>query len=78
MMFHWLAKKHGDPEALAIANKIRRATEGVLVEGKCGTPDPGGGGEEYRPGDGGRDCAETCLQLRPRDSREKERSPRAR
>ena len=51
MMFQWLGEKHEDPEALAIGDKIHRATEAVLAEGKCKTPDLGGRNTTREMGD---------------------------
>ncbi len=43
MMFQWLGERHGDPEACATGEKIDRAVEYVLAEGRVRTPDLGGG-----------------------------------
>jgi 3-isopropylmalate dehydrogenase len=51
MMFQWLGERHEDPEALAVADRIHRATEGVLAEGKCRTPDLGGRNTTREMGD---------------------------
>ena len=51
MMFQWLGERHEDPEALAVADRIHRATEGVLAEGKCRTPDFGGRNTTREMGD---------------------------
>lgn len=42
MMFQWLGEKYKDPEASAIGDKIHRATESIIAEGKFKTPDLGG------------------------------------
>jgi 3-isopropylmalate dehydrogenase len=42
MMFEWLGDKHQDPEALVTGERICRAVEFVLAEGKIRTPDLGG------------------------------------
>ena len=42
MMFQWLGERHEDAEISAIGDKIQRATEAVLSEGRFGTSNLGG------------------------------------
>lgn len=51
MMFQWLGEKYEDPEASAVGDKIHRATEVILAEGKFKTPDLGGKSTTREAGD---------------------------
>jgi 3-isopropylmalate dehydrogenase len=51
MLIAWLGRKHGEPKAIAAADKIRAAIERVITEGKHVTRDLGGDASTQEMGD---------------------------
>jgi 3-isopropylmalate dehydrogenase len=51
MLLHWLGRKHGEPKAIAAAERIRTAVDKVITEAKCLTRDVGGNAGTTQVGD---------------------------
>ena len=51
MLLHWLGRKHGEPKAIAAAERIRTAADKVIAEAKCLTRDLGGNASTAQVGD---------------------------
>ena len=51
MLLQWLGRKHGEPKAIAAADRIRTAVDRVIAEAKCLTSDLGGNAGTTQMGD---------------------------
>ncbi len=51
MLLHWLGRKHGEPKAIAAAERIRTAVDKVIADAKCLTGDLGGNASTTQVGD---------------------------
>ena len=51
MLLNWLGRKHGEPKAIAAAERIRAAVVKVIAEAKCLTSDLGGNSGTTQMGD---------------------------
>ena len=51
MLLQWLGRKHGEPKAIAAAERIRTAVDKVIAEAKCLTKDLGGNAGTTQMGD---------------------------
>jgi len=51
MLLQWLGRKHGEPKAIAAAERIRTAVDKVIADAKCLTRDLGGSASTTQVGD---------------------------
>ena len=51
MLLQWLGRKHGEPKAIAAAERIRTAVDKVIAQAKCLTKDLGGNAGTSQMGD---------------------------
>ena len=51
MLLQWLGRKHGEPKAIAAAERIRTAVDKVIAQAKCLTRDLGGNAGTTQMGD---------------------------
>jgi 3-isopropylmalate dehydrogenase len=51
MLLQWLGRKHGEPKAIAAAQRIRTAVDKVIADAKCLTGDLGGNAGTAQMGD---------------------------